>query len=570
MAHLRHRQGRRLPRRPGRRRGDVQGGHRRGPRPGEDGPAVQPHARGQDRPAPVRRAHPQPRRGRRAPLLLRGRPHRPHDPADALPAVHQAGRRVLQRVLRPRPADDRRPRSAASSPTSWPPARSTSSPASRSCSPPAASARSSRRRPTRTPSPATAWASSGARACRWRTWSSSSSTRPAWPVSASCCPRRRAARAASCATTTASASWSATPRPSRTSRRATWSPARWPTRCARAAAAGPNKDYVYLDLTHLEPEHIDAKLPDITEFARTYLGVEPYTEPVPVFPTAHYAMGGVPTNIEAEVLRNNDDVVPGLYAAGEVACVSVHGANRLGTNSLLDINVFGRRAGITAAEYAQTRRATSTLPDDPARPSSTAWSSRCATSTGGERVAAIRADLQATMDLNAQVFRTEGSLKQALGDIEALKARYRRRRRAGQGQALQHRPARGRRARLPARPGRGARRVGALARNESRGGHFREDYADPRRRELHAAHDGLPRGRPTTASSASASTTSPSSDPLPADGAQVLMDVTLKIRRYNPEVAEEHTWETLRRSSASRPTACSTPCTRSSGTRTAR
>ena len=108
---------------------------------------------------------------------------------------------------------------------------------SRSSSRPAASARSSGPPPTRTRSPATAWASSGARACRWRTWSSSSSTRPAWPGSASCCPRPRAARAASCATRTASASWSATPRPSRTSRRATWSPGRWPTRSARAAAA---------------------------------------------------------------------------------------------------------------------------------------------------------------------------------------------------------------------------------------------------------------------------------------------------------------------------------------------
>ncbi|MDQ2625245.1 MAG: FAD-binding protein, partial [Actinomycetota bacterium] len=97
---------------------------------------------------------------------------------------------------------------------------------------------------------------------------------------------------------------------------------------------GPNKDYVLLDLTHLEPAHIDAKLPDITEFARTYLGVEPYTEPVPVYPTAHYAMGGVPTDVDARVLRNNTDVVHGLFAAGEVACVSVHGANRLGTNSL--------------------------------------------------------------------------------------------------------------------------------------------------------------------------------------------------------------------------------------------
>ena len=136
--------------------------------------------------------------------------------------------------------------------------------------------------------------------------------------------------------------------------------------------AGPNKDYVLLDLTHLEPAHIDAKLPDITEFARTYLGIEPYTEPVPVYPTAHYAMGGIPTNIEAEVLRNSTDVIRGLYAAGEVACVSVHGSNRLGTNSLLDINVFGKRAGISAAEVRARPRRSSSSPRTPRPPSSPA------------------------------------------------------------------------------------------------------------------------------------------------------------------------------------------------------
>jgi succinate dehydrogenase / fumarate reductase flavoprotein subunit len=142
---------------------------------------------------------------------------------------------------------------------------------------------------------------------------------------------------------------------------------------------GPNKDYVLLDLTHLEPSHIDEKLPDITEFARTYLGVEPYTEPVPVFPTAHYAMGGIPTNIKAEVLADNDNVIPGLYAAGEVACVSVHGSNRLGTNSLLDINVFGKRAGIAAAEYAKTAEVVE-LPEN-RRPRSSRCSRRCAPRT---------------------------------------------------------------------------------------------------------------------------------------------------------------------------------------------
>jgi len=186
--------------------------------------------------------------------------------------------------------------------------------------------------------------------------------------------------------------------------------------------AGPHKDYVLLDLTHLPREQIDAKLPDITEFARTYLGVEPYTEPVPVYPTAHYAMGGVPTNVEAEVLRNNTDVVPGLYAAGEVACVSVHGSNRLGTNSLLDINVFGRRAGIAAAQYASRARLHE-LPEAPAS-GVTALVEKLLTSTGTERINDIRTALQNTMDRNAQVFRTEDSLAEAQADIAALRARY--------------------------------------------------------------------------------------------------------------------------------------------------
>ncbi|HST47181.1 succinate dehydrogenase flavoprotein subunit [Jatrophihabitans sp.] len=186
--------------------------------------------------------------------------------------------------------------------------------------------------------------------------------------------------------------------------------------------AGPDKDYVLLDLTHLPRAQIDAKLPDITEFARTYLGVEPYTEPVPVYPTAHYAMGGVPTTIEAEVLRTNTDVVPGLYAAGEVACVSVHGSNRLGTNSLLDINVFGRRAGIAAAEYALGVA----LPDLPPEPESgvVAMVQRLLTSTGAERVSVLRGELQNSMDRNAQVFRTEESLAEAQADIAKLKERY--------------------------------------------------------------------------------------------------------------------------------------------------
>src|SRR4051795_619815 len=114
----------------------------------------------------------------------------------------------------------------------------------------------------------------------------------------------------------------------------------------RAGRGIDGKDWVYLDVRHLGRKVIEEKLPDITDFARVYQGVEPLTEPVPIQPTAHYAMGGTPTNLHAQVVRGADGtVVPGLYAAGEAACVSVHGANRLGTNSLVDLLVFGRRAG---------------------------------------------------------------------------------------------------------------------------------------------------------------------------------------------------------------------------------
>jgi len=187
--------------------------------------------------------------------------------------------------------------------------------------------------------------------------------------------------------------------------------------------AGPNKDYVYLDLTHLPAEQIEEKLPDITEFARTYLGVEPTTELVPVYPTAHYAMGGVPTNVSGEVLADNDTVVKGMYAAGEVACVSVHGSNRLGTNSLLDINVFGRRAGINAAEYAVGAE----LKPLPAEPEQAVVSmvEGLRNSTGHERVAQIRQELQTTMDQNAGVYRNDETLAQAEKDVKELQRRYR-------------------------------------------------------------------------------------------------------------------------------------------------
>src|SRR3989338_8049748 len=114
------------------------------------------------------------------------------------------------------------------------------------------------------------------------------------------------------------------------------------------------KDFVHLDLTHLGAEVIEKKLPDITDFVRTYMGIDPVKDLIPIQPTAHYAMGGIPANKNSEVVGDeNNTVVKGFYAAGECACVSVHGANRLGTNSLVDILVFGRRAGISMAKYCK-------------------------------------------------------------------------------------------------------------------------------------------------------------------------------------------------------------------------
>ncbi|SQC37510.1 Succinate dehydrogenase flavoprotein subunit [Rothia kristinae] len=236
---------------------------------------------------------------------------------------------------------------------------------------------------------------------------------------------------------------------------------------------GPNKDYVLLDLTHLEPAHIDAKLPDITEFARTYLGVEPYTEPVPVFPTAHYAMGGIPTTIDAEVYRNSEETVPGLYAAGEVACVSVHGSNRLGTNSLLDINVFGKRAGIKAAEYALEADFLP-VPEDATRRTEELLE-LMRNGHGEEKVGQIRRELQDTMDADMQVFRTEETIHRALDKIAELQDRYTRISIQDQGKRfnldLLEAVELGFLLELAK-----VMSVAALHREESRGGHFREDF----------------------------------------------------------------------------------------------
>jgi succinate dehydrogenase / fumarate reductase, flavoprotein subunit len=253
------------------------------------------------------------------------------------------------------------------------------------------------------------------------------------------------------------------------------------TEIREGRGAGPDGDYVYLDVSHLDPGVIDAKLPDITEFARTYLGVEPKKEGVPIQPTAHYAMGGIPTNVDAQVVADAaDTVIGGLFAAGECACVSVHGANRLGTNSLLDIVVFGKRAGIGAAEHA-AGVAHAELPEDPAS-AATRMLEDLAGHAEGERAAAIRGDLQVSMDAKAGVYRTETLLKEMEVELASLRERYARvwvqdtsrRYNTDLLEAVELGFLLDLAETLV---------VSARARTESRGGHFREDY--PARDDKH-------------------------------------------------------------------------------------
>ncbi len=182
-------------------------------------------------------------------------------------------------------------------------------------------------------------------------------------------------------------------------------------------------DYVYLDLVHLGAEVINKKLPDISHFARKYLAVEPITDPIPVQPTAHYAMGGVPTDVDGRVLMNvQNDPVLGLYAAGEVACVSVHGANRLGTNSLLDIVVFGRRAGKDMVRYLQGAEF-GRITDEPDA-FIIAEIDRLQKGGGQEKVADLRKAMQKVMMAKSGVYRIEAKMIEARDTILELRQRY--------------------------------------------------------------------------------------------------------------------------------------------------
>ena len=177
--------------------------------------------------------------------------------------------------------------------------------------------------------------------------------------------------------------------------------------------------YVHLDATHLGRHVVETKLADSAEFCKTYLGIDPAVDPMPVQPTAHYAMGGIPTNVDGEVQLNaQGDVVPGFYAAGEVACVSVHGANRLGTNSLVDLVVFGKRAGKAAADYCQ-QNDWAELPAETWEPTQ-AMLQNMLGKEGQNNVADLRTEMQALMMDDVGVFRTEEGIQSALERIREL------------------------------------------------------------------------------------------------------------------------------------------------------
>jgi succinate dehydrogenase / fumarate reductase flavoprotein subunit len=242
---------------------------------------------------------------------------------------------------------------------------------------------------------------------------------------------------------------------------------------------GPNADHVMLKLDHLGREVLNKRLPGISDTIKTFLHIDPAEESVPVFPTAHYTMGGIPTNRRGQVivpLETGEEVIPGLYAVGECACVSVHGANRLGGNSLLDIVVFGRAAGKDIIEYLRENRYHRPT-DESSVEQAMAHLRRWDQQGEGESVADLRRELQATMEEYCGVFRTEEVLQQGMEKILELERRMADVRLHDHSKVFNT-------ARIEAMELENLIEIGvatvasALARQESRGAHSRMDYPD--------------------------------------------------------------------------------------------
>ena len=243
----------------------------------------------------------------------------------------------------------------------------------------------------------------------------------------------------------------------------------------RAGRGIEGKDYVHLDVSHLGRERLKEKLSEISSFVKIYLGIDTAERPIPVHPTCHYMMGGIPTDLSGRVLDREGSVVPGLYAAGEAACVSVHGANRLGCNSLLDLLVFGRRAGLKIAEDAPGL-SFSDPPPDPGGPLRERIE-RLKAGGDGERPAVLREEMQRAMMENCSVFRDEQGLKRALESIRDLKERAAHLRVEDQSDQfnLDLTEALDMESLLDLAE---AIAFSAFSRKESRGAHFREDHPD--------------------------------------------------------------------------------------------